>query len=199
MRRETWEETGIEVGEVYIQGVDSLKEVWLPKTANRVSFPHCHNLEKVHLNEGLKTIAFGGFVCCYKLQSIRIPDSVETIADDAFLNCVSLEEVNLPKSLTSLGSNFLGFNFGNTGYVHNYNDGWDERFKRYNYKTGYEQPIKRKNLNILIPDGMKKKIMFNNERYSSGKIWNYTFSGTADYISLAMQAKIRNLGYNGEF
>lgn len=190
---------GIEVGEVYIQGVDSLKEVWLPKTAKRVSFPHCYNLEKVHLNEGLKTIAFGGFVCCYKLQSITIPDSVETIADDAFLNCVSLEEVNLPKSLTSLGSNFLGFNFGNTSYVHNFNDGWDERFKRYKYKTGYEQPIKRKTLNIVIPDEMKKNIVFNNERYSSGKIWNYTFSGTADYLSLATQAKIRNLGYNGEF
>ena len=128
-------------------------------------------------------------------------DQIVEIADNAFLNCVSLEEINLPKSLERLGSYFLGFHFTTTGsFVSVLFDPYDERYLRYKCPFGGKQEIVRKKLNLIIPDEMKKNIVFRNEpSYGSLNILFYTFSDTAKYLSLATQSKIRNLGYNGEF
>ena len=182
---------GVAVGEVYIHDATSLKEVWVPGTVKIVAFPNCNNLEKVHLNEGLKII--NNFIGCYKLKSIQIPNSVEEIGNWAFLNCTSLEDINLPKSIKTIGSLIFGF-------LWDWNFFYDDsRYSRYFVDTGPRQEIKRKHLNIIIPNDINRSIFFKKEYYVSFDKSFYSFSNTANYISFSTQAEIRNLGYNGDF
>ena len=181
---------GIEVGDVYIREAKSLKAVYLPKSVEIVGLPMCYNLEKVSLNEGLKTIYFCGFLNCYKLKEIRIPDSVEIIGDFAFTNCVSLEKANLPKSLIYVGSRLFGF-YWNGGF---YND-----TKRYSF--GPKQEIIRKKLDLAIPEEFKSKnIVFGKTNFTNSfQIWMFAFTDTEDYLSISTKVRLRELGYTGKF
>lgn len=187
---------GISVGEVYIKNSNLLKEVYVPASVKTIGFPKCYNLEKVHLNEGLETLMSGAFIYCYNLKSIHIPDSVKTIGKNAFCNCVSLEEVNLPKSLTTMGSNVFGFNYEYDIYYFE-----EKQYERYEYSTpGGEREIKRKILNIQIPEDISKYIVFKTEqKRGSFDTRFYTFSNTEKYIPVTTQARIRQIGYDGEF
>ena len=74
-------------------------------------FSKNNNLEKVIMQEPLRSIGFSSFSYCEKLKTVVIPDSVKRIGDEAFSYCKSLENIEIPDSVTKVGGNlFLGCN-----------------------------------------------------------------------------------------
>ena len=94
------------------EGNQSLVEVNLPETINRIyfrSFSSCVNLEKVKLPSGLSAIDPWTFYGDSKLNHVTIPENVLTIGDSAFAYCDSLSDITLPEKLREIGENaFIG-------------------------------------------------------------------------------------------
>ena len=65
------------------------------------AFSSCTTLNKVTLNEGLKTIGVGAFQGT-AIEEIDIPGSVESIREKAFYSCINLEEVILNEGLKTI-------------------------------------------------------------------------------------------------
>ncbi|SCL85894.1 leucine-rich repeat domain-containing protein [Sporanaerobacter sp. PP17-6a] len=67
------------------------------------AFSSCTTLNKVTLNEGLKTIGVGAFQGT-AIEEIDIPGSVEIIDEKAFYSCVNLKEATLNEGLKTIGN-----------------------------------------------------------------------------------------------
>ena len=73
-----------------------IKEITMPSTLKKIEFGAfmlCENLEKVTLNEGLKTIEGCAFGECTKLTEIIIPSTVEELTEAAFARSDNLKNV----------------------------------------------------------------------------------------------------------
>lgn len=63
------------------------------------AFEGCTGLEKLTLEDGVRSICPSAFAGCVRLKEVLAPDSVAGIQDGAFRGCVCLEKVRLPKGL----------------------------------------------------------------------------------------------------
>lgn len=71
-----------------------------------LAFAHHACLERIHLNEGLRSIGDGAFRICNALREVDIPSTLESIGAEAFLGTV-VESLRIPASLTSIGPEAL--------------------------------------------------------------------------------------------
>ena len=60
-------------------------------------------IDKIVIDENVKTIGDYAFFECSGLTSISKPDSVTSIGDYAFEGCSGLTSINIPDSVTSIG------------------------------------------------------------------------------------------------
>ena len=60
-------------------------------------------MEKVKLNEGLKTIDIGSFYECASLRHINLPNSLDSIGSHVFQYNVSLDSITFPDNLRHIG------------------------------------------------------------------------------------------------
>ena len=72
------------------------------KTIEDFAFCGCENLTEIFLPNSLTEIGGGAFAMCHNLRHIVLPDKVETIRGDAFEFCVNLRCVVLPRALKSI-------------------------------------------------------------------------------------------------
>ena len=120
----------------------NLKEIYLPQNLIRFyhsqwhnpsediywyasyTFENCYALEKVVINDKLKTIPPYTFSGCSSLKAISIPVNVEEIASKAFLRCKGLEEVVIMNA---------NINISLVAYEYKH-DGWWKNIKKNNIK-----------------------------------------------------------------
>lgn len=67
------------------------------KTIEDFAFCRCENLTEMFLPNSLTEIGEGAFAMCHNLRHIVLPDKVETIAGDAFEFCLNLRYIVLPR------------------------------------------------------------------------------------------------------
>jgi hypothetical protein len=63
-----------------------------------------HNITKITIPDGVRTIPENAFKDYASLTSVIIPDSVVEIGDAAFLHCSHLASVHIPNSVTRIGA-----------------------------------------------------------------------------------------------
>ena len=91
-----------------------LKEVSIPNSCldfGRAdigwNFAGNHELEKIHLPEGMTEIPAGFLMNAFKLREVNIPNTVKHIGWRAFTLCTSLKRLELPLGVQSLGDEAL--------------------------------------------------------------------------------------------
>ena len=62
-----------------------------------------NSVRKVHVPEGVKSIASDAFVFCKELQDIALPSSLNRIASEAFGDCDALGSIRIPKEVSEIG------------------------------------------------------------------------------------------------
>ena len=79
-----------------------IKSITLPSTVTKMgsSAFNGSTVEKVVLNEGLKSIALNTFYGCSRLEEITLPSTLTSIGTLAFYQCASLKSVNIPEGVT---------------------------------------------------------------------------------------------------
>ncbi len=98
------------IGSMAFAKCTELKEVTVPATVKDFGSAFvASGLEKVTLENGVKTISNGAFDSCKNLREIIIPESVAEIEAGAFRNCESLTQIVIPKSVEKIDKNaFIG-------------------------------------------------------------------------------------------
>lgn len=91
----------------------NLLEVWLPTSCQDFAGTHHfalnHELKKINIPLGVKSVPNCFVFNCIELKEIEIPASIEIIGDDAISCCFELLELNLPEGLTRIGSSGLWY------------------------------------------------------------------------------------------
>ena len=59
-------------------------------------------VEKLVVEEGVKTISYYAFTDAWSLTSVSLPDSLTLIAIDAFYGCTALKELTIPSGVTEI-------------------------------------------------------------------------------------------------
>ena len=62
----------------------------------------CENIEKIVIEDGVKSIIPAAFISCSQLKTVTIADSVEYIGKYAFAGCQYLSEITLSNSMTRI-------------------------------------------------------------------------------------------------
>ena len=62
-----------------------------------------NSVRKVHVPEGVKSIASDAFVFCKELQDVVLPSSLNRIASEAFGCCDALGSIRIPKGVSEIG------------------------------------------------------------------------------------------------
>ena len=84
---------------------DEITAVVCPDTLQIIgtnAFTNCEELARIHLNEGLQTIADHAFLCCFSLEYVSIPSTVTIIGESAF-SSAGIKELELLCSDPQLG------------------------------------------------------------------------------------------------
>lgn len=72
------------------------------KTIGESAFYNCGALTEVEI-KGADIIKREAFLICEKLKKVTLGDGLTTIEDRAFRGCTALEEINIPDSVTTIG------------------------------------------------------------------------------------------------
>lgn len=192
------------MGPSFFSNSNKIVYVVLPSTITELPelfFVGCRSLKKVTLPDGLKKIGARAFERCESLTSIQIPDSVTEFQWDVFGSCSSLEKVTLPKNITRLSGTFA--NCGklesltipnSVTEIGSYTFSGCTSLKSVNIPASCTEIDKsafkncRNLTEIIIPETIGE-IKFRSED---------CFRGCTS-LPLATQAKLRRLGYKGEF
>ena len=107
-----------EIGTWAFADCTSLEELEIPNTVETViryydgmtinklvsPFEGCSNLQKVILQEGMKTVPSNLFKWCSTgLEEVVFPDSITKIGENAFNSCRDLKTIDLPDNLVEIG------------------------------------------------------------------------------------------------
>lgn len=193
----------------FFANYDKIVSVVLPsnlKALPALLFQKQKALKRVTLPDGLEDINFSAFEECPALESIEIPDTVTYIGSSAFRNCKSLQTVVLPKNLEQLQGAFTlcekletitipdsvtkidEWTFGGCKNLKSVNIPVScERIE--NYAFAECESLSE----IIIPESIEKIELF--DKWSNGS----SCFRNCKSLPLATQAKLRRLGYKGEF
>ena len=104
-------------------GTESIPSFFI--TDERPWYDYISEIEKIVINDGVRSIGKYAFFECSALTSVTIPNSVIGIGDYAFMECSELLSVTIPSSVTIIGDNpfsndikltTLTVDAGNTAY-----------------------------------------------------------------------------------
>lgn len=123
------------LGTIVIRYTGEEQETVVPQNATVIgghSMQNCSTLEKITIQDKVKTIGEFGIADCKSLPGIDVPgnvtdiqygafcgdtalekavlqEGVEKIGKDAFLACDNLKEIDIPKSVSQIGYNAIGY------------------------------------------------------------------------------------------
>ena len=97
-------ETVTQVGFAGFEQTGLREIIWQAQTDTMESamFNLSFYLEKVVLNNSIRTFDDRVFCDCDNLSSVTLPNQLETLGECAFQNCISLEQITLPDCLTEI-------------------------------------------------------------------------------------------------
>lgn len=146
--------------------------------------PTGRSITSVIIPEGVIAIGNSSFYNCQNLISVTIPSTVVTIGNTAFQNCRALKTIALPEGLTTIGSDI----FSRCGALTSIT--LPEKLTAIGARAFAECKALA---SITIPDSVQS-IRFSADA-AGGK---YAFKGCGN-LTLASQAALKRVGYNGSF
>ena len=111
----------------------ALTEITIPSNVTIIdnyAFDGCTGLEKVELNEGLKTINTNAFSNCSSLKEIVIPSTVTYIGNKGFSKCTSLKTVIFTGNAPLISTNRSFENVSTYAYYPANNSTWTESVRQ---------------------------------------------------------------------
>lgn len=197
------------IGDKAFQSCEHLKSVSLPSTLKKIdqeAFSGCTSLESIALPSNFETLGDSAFSGCSNLKEVTIP-SLAAIGAEVF-NKTAVESITLPDNLKDIGSAFSGYTSLKTITLPNRLEVIPENafrgctslesvtfpgtLKEIEASTFYNCSNLKE---LIIPEGLSK-VNFNYSIYHWGELPQ--FSGCSS-LSLASRARLRKLGYTGEF
>jgi len=161
-----------EIGDNAFSNCRVLASVTLPSTLRNIgnfSFSGCTALTSISILRGVVSIGNGAFNGCTGLISITIPEGINTINERSFSGCTALQSITLPSTIRNINAEA----FANC----------------------------RNLIEINIPDSVSRITW--GGRYSAAVSFFDTTTDTRPFrgivLPLAVQAKLRQLGYEFHF
>lgn len=178
------------LGDSFFQGCASLKKIELPLSIEIIEnwvFAKCTSLEYVDLPASLVSIGSRAFEEC-GIKSLIIPDSVTDCNKLQLSTCKQLESLTLPNNMTEIKNGLLYYD----------NNQRCSNLKSINFpksltKIEYEAFYILSSLGeIIIPENLTSIEFKTND-------FGYTDAFLGTSLPLRTQAKLKQLGYTGEF
>ena len=99
--------TVLEIGEYAFYGEHDLTKVILPnglKSIEAYTFAYCVNLTDIDIPDSVTNLGCNSFFNCSRLENISLSNNITTLERNTFENCDSLTKIDLPNSLLTIGN-----------------------------------------------------------------------------------------------
>ena len=174
----------------FFQGCVSLKNIKLPLSIEIIEnwvFAKCTSLEYVDLPASLVSIGSRAFEEC-GIKSLIIPDSVTDCNKLQLSTCKQLESLTLPNNMTEIKNGLLYYD-NNQRFSNLKSINFPKSLTKIEYEAFY---ILSSLGEIIIPENLTSIEFKTND-------FGYTDAFLGTSLPLRTQAKLKQLGYTGEF